>query len=363
MCLCDLSDTEPVLISVFLSKTDQTTKDVSVKLDGYSKLVECATTDLISLLTLELDAQLLGSSEIRTDIANVKSYFSTRNLDSLITCTRETLHDIKRRLARPTASYTNTNNSPTQPFFSSQIVLQFPSVVLSPSVDLLQQAINKSVTLILNVNKNIRHWNENKMDYFKQVSENKDVYKLVMSLSAAINVTKKEIHDQVAKLFIYKTLWLEDRDVKLKGFLDSNPGLNQFEVAIMDYEAIESSIVDLPATARVGAVELQYDSIKSTLIGETKAWKKDFGRYLNKKAAADMSEIYSMCDKIHQTLSKKLTDLDDVRSVMAGLSELRVQEIYIDNMIFPVEQAYAMLHRNEISITILETERLDSLEV
>ena len=100
-------------------------------------------------------------------------------------------------------------------------------------------------------------------------------------------------------------------------FLLGNPGLTEFETAIKEYQTIESTVQEIPATIRVAAIELVTDPLRLSLIAETTAWKNDFGKNLNKKASTDMQAIFTFCGKISKVFTRKVTDLDDVRLAMA----------------------------------------------
>jgi dynein heavy chain len=45
------------------------------------------------------------------------------------------------------------------------------------------------------------------------------------------------------------------------------------------------------------------------------------------QASTDMEEIFTFIDNLGKRLARNITDLDDVRSSMAGLSEIRESEI------------------------------------
>ena len=54
-------------------------------------------------------------------------------------------------------------------------------------------------------------------------------------------------------------------------------------------------------------------------------------------------------------------DLDDVRAHMAALAEIRENEIRIDMTITPIEEAYVMLNRYNLTFNDGNAERVDSL--
>ena len=60
-------------------------------------------------------------------------------------------------------------------------------------------------------------------------------------------------------------------------------------------------------------------------------------------------------------LSRPVKDLDDIRSHMASLGEIREGSIKIDMTIQPIEEAYAMLNKYNIFFNDGNAERVDSL--
>ena len=54
-------------------------------------------------------------------------------------------------------------------------------------------------------------------------------------------------------------------------------------------------------------------------------------------------------------------DLEDVRSTMAGLDEVRAVEIEMDMELGPIEECYSFLQRCGVAVPREEMERVDSL--
>lgn len=103
------------------------------------------------------------------------------------------------------------------------------------------------------------------------------------------------------------------------------------------------------------------DPLKLALITETRNWKLAFSKALNEKCAQDMDEMLEFMENQMKKLSRPVKDLDDVRSHMASLAEIRETSIRIDMTIQPIEEAYAMLNRYNIFFNDGNAERVDSL--
>jgi len=95
-----------------------------------------------------------------------------------------------------------------------------------------------------------------KPNYFKNVSENKEVAKLVSMLTTVINSQKKEILTALDVFNHYQIIWKGDREQTIQEFLKSDPKLSEFETQILHYKDLEKSILQEPESYIVGAIAL-----------------------------------------------------------------------------------------------------------
>lgn len=112
---------------------------------------------------------------------------------------------------------------------------------------------------------------------------------------------------------------------------------------------------------RVGSVMCVTDLLKLALVTEAKNWKMAYSKALNEKCASEMDDILEFTENLTKKLSRPVKDLDDVRSHMASLAEIREAEIRIDMTITPIEETYAMLNKYNIFFNDGNAERVDTL--
>jgi dynein heavy chain len=147
----------------------------------------------------------------------------------------------------------------------------------------------------------------------------------------------------------------------VKEFMATNPILSECEAQIRYYQNLELQIEDMQPSYRVGSVLYLTETLKLALIQETRSWKKAYSKALNGKCGEEMDQILDFMENLMKRLSRPVKDLDDVRSHMAALSEIREAEIRIDMTIGPIEETYALLNRYNISFSDGNAERVDSL--
>uniref|UniRef100_H0ZAY7 AAA+ ATPase domain-containing protein n=1 Tax=Taeniopygia guttata TaxID=59729 RepID=H0ZAY7_TAEGU len=440
--LCMLPEDEPQSCEEFLQKTKELCIKGSGTLHLKSSLVEAAVNDLINMLLdtkeqfskdeksivpsgekrdkntgkkIERRSKSLTSSQNssqmwaglspaakrkRMDLEKLEeeanellSYFNDRNIDALLKVTRHTLETIRKRIhASSTINFLGENHSMSKekkvayPIIRTNINLSIPNVIMTPSLDEVQQTLNKAVDSIVKVMKGVRHWSKERISkvgvfnnsvsdtaslsssdavqsqsYFKNVSGNKEIIKLVSLLSSAINSTKGEVLTALERFNCYHHIWQRDKEETIDKFMVGNPLLYEFESEILHFQDLDLKINSEPEYICVGAIALYTADLKLALRSETKAWMTLLGCHCNKKYRTQMETILTFIEETGKKLNRSITDLDDIRITMSALKEIRELQISIDSQIGPIEESYAMLSKYDLLVAKEETEKVDTL--
>ena len=343
--------------------------------------------------------------ELQQEAQYLVDHFSHSNLEALLRVTRTTMESIRRRITvSSSVSYGESSDDKKKdykPAFKAKCVLSIPNIVMRPNLDDVQTAVNQVVQNILLVHKKVYIWGQKGRkqvilvepdggelaqqskseavgsqmlakpskiqvdtpvsqatykNFYHLVADNREVAKLVSLLSTSINSTKRMISTALGQFNKYQDLWILEREVKIKEFLEANPHQSEFEQNIIYYVGLEDTIKEEPEILTAGAIALvtgEYalfsdsflfqlyfiftEDFKIALCAETKAWKVAFGRAMNKRYCTMMDQILEQIDDINKRLCRPVKDLDDVRVAMAALKEIREQEIQMDMSIGPIE--------------------------
>ncbi len=108
------------------------------------------------------------------------NYFSHKNLDAIVKLIKSTLEKLRKRITNShTISYSNRTEPKDLPIFKCYIVLSIPNIHVQPSLDEIQQTLNRTVQMVVNISKDISIWNRpfvrksknlNKSSLFEQPS-------------------------------------------------------------------------------------------------------------------------------------------------------------------------------------------------
>ena len=247
-----------------------------------------------------------------------------------------------------------------------------PNIVMKPSLDEIQQALNQAVSTITLVTSQVYRWGQERRiplppegakplhcrsdirsrsrvmqqvntdksalkNYYKAVSENKEVLKLVSALSTAINSTKSLIEAGLRQFTKYSHLWAVEQEDKMAEFLEGDPSVNDFKMEMQQFSQFEEVIVGEADTIPAGCIALSSDQLKMALCTEAKSWRVYYGRTMRTRYQTVMEEVSKSIDDWTKRLGRPLNDLDDIRSVMATLKEIRENEIQTDMQLDPIE--------------------------
>ncbi|XP_078503479.1 dynein axonemal heavy chain 8 isoform X2 [Lissotriton helveticus] len=348
--------------------------------------------------------------DFKKECKEVYTHFSHQLVDSLQKSTRQSLDALKKRLFVSNA-FRRTDffdqSSPPEEYnalLKTEVHLNIPNVVMLPSLDDIQQSINRMIQLVLEVNGGVAQWGLQKTPkvstvqeetpsdvsliastksgkatkkeettdeesipaikkrtFYSNVAEHKDISKLVLLLSSTVNSFRKVVGGALQEFQKFKVLWTDDRESKVKQFMAGNPTLPEMKSEIQYYATLEQEIEDLNPSVFVGAIEMNIEPLKLALSVEAKAWKLLLCQYLHEEYKKKMSDITTFTAEYLNKLSRPIGDLDDVRFAMEALANIRDNEIMMDMSLEPIEEAYSILNTYEVPVTKEETEGIDTL--
>ncbi|NXB25725.1 DYH8 protein, partial [Rhagologus leucostigma] len=310
--------------------------------------------------------------EFKKNCKDLNAYFSRRLLISLQKATRLSLDRIKRRMS------VSIKSEDITPFLKAEVHLDIPNLVIVPSLDEIQQAINRMIHLTLEVNRGVAQWGQRHLqksilktepgtqqasaglglqrkkakkgergtddtvvrklkNFYASVAENEAITKIIVLLSSAGNSLKEGASEVLQEFDKYKELWTEDKDTKFQEFFATDPSLSEIREEILHYDAFEQEMKNLKPVILLGPIELHTGPLKTALTIEANSWKMVLCHYLNEEYKKKLLDIVSFINDHIKKLSRPLSDLDDVRLAMEALSTIQDKRLEIDMSMGPIE--------------------------
>ncbi|NWV69074.1 DYH8 protein, partial [Malurus elegans] len=336
------------------------------------------------------------------------SYFSRRLLISLQKATRMSLDRIKRRMS-VTARFCGevlmicvkiifSKSEDMAPFLKAEVHLEIPNLVIVPSLEEIQHAINRMIHLTLEVSRGVAQWGQRHLqksilkpesgtqqtsagissqgkkgkraeskvvkklkNFYAGVAENEAITKIIVILSSAGSALEEVASEALQEFDKYKVLWTEDKDAIFQEFFATDPSLSEIKEEILHYDTFEQEMKNLKPVILLGPIELHTGPLKNALTIEANSWKMVLCQYLNEEYKKKLLDMVSFMNEYLQRLSRPLTDLDDVRLAMEALALIQDKRTEIDFTMGPIEEAYGILNAFQVEITKEESEGVDSM--
>ncbi|CAH8622829.1 unnamed protein product [Heterobilharzia americana] len=479
--LCELSDSEPWSIDYFLEHTKYLCSQAGQILQIKSQIIQDAVHELIDILCGEYRLQLIqeaekddqnspritrsGKSTVslpesaysasgrwRTPVARsakerrkrqveeaalrLLEQFHQKTVETLSKLVRNTLENLRKCLTLPSIlAYDSLNpDGSAQLYFSCEAQLCLPAIVINPSLDDFQKALNTVTHLVISVTRHISVWdlrlrnpsglgehsevedspqsvqktrkasqsdsssrrlsndwarevaessegleplpdmldhhsgntegedeNRNHGNYFKKISENKEINKLGAMLTSALSPIQESIKSSLRRFDRYKPLWEKSKTEEFNKFMMNNPSVVDFEEAIQNFYAEDELIINEPEICDCSPLAISTARLKDGLLAETSNWRLEYGRLCNSKFKKQVESLFTMIEKYDKILSRPISDLDDIRILMNALKDLREMEVDVGLQLGPIEESYTLLTKHSIPVDKEETEKADTL--
>ncbi|KAJ8919736.1 hypothetical protein NQ315_006264 [Exocentrus adspersus] len=324
----------------------------------------------------EIDRNVpLDLASIHSDCIEMFSYFNMKIMDALIKCTKMSLEKVKKRAV-------SMGEGNVQPIMKTNMILQIPIAIITPSLDEIQAQFSHVLNNVLDTHKYISMWGQEgrgtkkaikvKKDenaesvikpynYFKIVSENKEIVRIFMSLQGVMYLVNPDIINLLQKYLEWRFLWAENRDQQIEDFCQTNPLLVEISERFQEYDARSEMIRELPEKHDIGAVQIAMGMFKLALLVESNAWKHILGKKLGLLYKRKLDKMVDFIKTQEKVLSKPIKDLDDCRLAMNCLEVIRENFIEMDMDLGVMEEAYGTFARFNIDVPKEEIERVESL--
>ncbi|XP_029959357.1 dynein heavy chain 8, axonemal-like [Salarias fasciatus] len=306
-------------------------------------------------------------SHFEEEFKSLYELLTERVSNAVVEATRMSLETLNRRVCGTQPKSRNAKSRQSSeaesvpvPLVKSEFQLVKPNVVLAPTADEIQQAVNQLILLVLDVSKGVLwspefshgHTKSTEKDnLFDRVSKQRDVEKAVALLKQGLGSQMEKTRDVLQQFEPFREIWDQDKDVTVKEFFDSSPSLTQVQADLQRYDSVEDNIQDIKAVLVSGFMEISTDALKEALSAETSAWKELLCRSLREEYQKKTTDLRAQGDQYLALLSQPLVDLKDALRASKTLSDLQEAELDIHTTLTSIKDAYELLMQSEAEVT------------
>ena len=276
--------------------------------------------------------------------------------------------------------------------------LNLPNVEVKPSIDEVQNMLNQAGKIIVSVTKGVGQWRQIKKradkppgfipscdsnkekalynpmkvekplieeqtsNFFKIVSESKEVTKGYSMLSSCLSGLKLELSNFQSVWDKYSEIWTVDREEFISDMSKSKPKLKHYEEELHKYKMIKSQLATEKEEFRFGTILVSTKEFKSTLDNEILQWNNMLTKAVHMKYKREMDFIIAQITDLDRKLDRPINDLDDIRIIMETQKKIREIEIDLDMKIETVEEAFSLIAKYELQLSKEDTEKVENLQ-
>lgn len=334
-------------------------------LQGKNMEIENAVTDLIQhITTYQFESQTETVPE--KDATKLRNHYNHFMYQALLYSAKNSMNTLKKRIG--SRKGTNIINA-SKPFFEVDVQLIPPFVSLSPSLDEIQQCINKTAQAVLSCYKEIVDWGyslkeENRAThtFFTRITKDIELVKVALLLTGCVQGIRKTVAEYLDSCKQYDWLWKDDKDAACDEFLKTNPSLESYEAKLAHFGSIERNIGKVGSIHIIGALSLNTKHLKHHLREDCNKWMLKYSEYLHSRAKQELESITEYMRVTMGKLSRNVEDLDSLGFIMQVLKEVRDKECSIDMDIDPIMDMYRMLECH-LPSGFMEKEEIDKKTV
>ena len=359
-------------IAVEKEKPKEPVKDLT----SLSKLMKKRKDPDSNNLILHLDSNQISAIKKASD--DLRKTYSRRVCERLIQLMKNSIRSLTKHFQNAIAQ---GNDSGTV-IFVLNTYLSIPNIEVRPSVDEIQKMLNFVGQTIISVNKGVGQWKnvvvnssqksqepftpqletvpekkkmyvavkvepelivERHHNFFKTISENKEVTKAQLGLSNCLNSFKLELATFKSTWLKYSSLWTVDRDNYIIGMEEEQPSLREYEEVLQKYNNIKEELQKEYDSTRVGTLAISTIDFKASLNMEINQWNNMIVQAIYARFKKEMETIMATQLDFMKKLSRPIDGLEDIQVIMDTQKAMREIEINIEMDIEVVEHAFSLI--------------------
>ncbi|GAA47151.1 dynein heavy chain 5 axonemal [Clonorchis sinensis] len=207
---------------------------------------------------------------------------------------------------------------------------------------------------------------------FQDVRHDREIYRAQTMLVTWQNTMKKvlflprgqvkELRTVTQPLEIFASLWKKSPTAHLDRFLSDfdKPTSAEFEVKFQELQELGSKLDRLFCLYIVGPLEVRTETFRLSAQKLLMEHKNIFVQKFVELFITPIQPVVSLLDEFDRTISRNITNFDDIFCAVEALKKFRSQEISMDMTLLQAEEAQAMLNKYSLGLSQDQADRIEA---
>ncbi|CAK0830652.1 unnamed protein product [Prorocentrum cordatum] len=331
--------------------------------EGHGLEIESAVNDMLgTIVAFEISPHVLGVTE--SEIIKVKAHYNWSMYQALLNATKQSLRAMKLRLS----SHDRRGRGGLPPaFFEVDLELEPLGVRMVPSVEDIQDAINRGANAVLKCSKLIEAWDTVTIPknvqlllnpnlppvkgtgsqglFYDRIAKDREILKVVLLLTGSIQSAKSQCSQYLEKFSEYQWCWSSNIQDDYRKFKDSGPSLDEFEAKLRYFVQVEEQVDRIGGQSQISALMLLTGNLSRSLKELAVKWKESYAGQLHKEAFSKLEGVSEIVKSTRKRLLREVgdSDIDALADVMTTLQDVRAKTSEIELEFTPIEHMYRIL--------------------
>lgn len=288
-----------------------------------------------------------GSNDVLMAWRNYAAGVDSQILQALLKCVKSSLHTFSNAVGGESFS------GDTHPLFSITAILRNGAIECRPTMIDITNAVNIVAKELIGVTKSIYRLSAQKgfndldsqvgISFYDDISLDHNVLDIVVRIMDGTAVCVASVAEKLLEWETYRSLWDMDKDSFLRRY--SKTKQNSFEKDIDKYQSLESSIQKERSSIVIDFIQLNFSSLKSSLVAHSVEFREKLLGLLKKNTTSKVHSLLKFYEININELSKPIHSIEDLRNLSALVDNVEKKSVESDNDFAPLEKAFKILGR------------------
>ncbi|KAI9356982.1 dynein heavy chain and region D6 of dynein motor-domain-containing protein [Zopfochytrium polystomum] len=255
------------------------------------------------------------------------------------------------------------------PLFKLNVILESQKVDFSPTLQRLEDTVNKvaqeilsSIAIIPRLAETLAINSKKEVSAFIDVIANEDdMIKTFVAIQKGLSNNTLKCQNYLRSWDSYREIWEVNKDAFIRRYAKHKPALSTFDADINRYNEVANNTQKEETLINLNFVRLDSSILKQAIVSHCAAWQNKLTSLLNLNAYTELSTLNDMFQKKTQQLLIPPSDLEQLTDAVQLLTQLQAEIPAIEQQFGPITEQYQILEKYEVPVKDEEKALLEAL--
>ncbi|XP_006149290.1 dynein heavy chain 10, axonemal [Tupaia chinensis] len=264
------------------------------------------------------------------------------------------------------------------PLFQTETILTAPEIILHPNANEIDKMCVHSVRNCVEITKHFVRWMNGSciecppqkgeeeevviISFYNDISLNPQIIEQAVMVPQNVHRILVNLMKYLQKWKRYRPLWKLDKAIVMEKFAARKPPCVAYDEKLQFYAKVAAEVMRHPLVKDDHCIRLQLGPLASTVQENAKSWVISLGKLLNESAREELHSLHEEMELLSKSLKKSPNTLEDLKSVLATIAEIRSKSLVMELRYRDVQERYRTMAMYDIHPPEAERELVEQIE-